>query len=365
MARSPSAQRRPPRAVTGAVGASSAPRGPDDLDDLGRARIRRRVLSRTRPSGPGAADRAFVVLALLAAPAPHLVRILASVALVGAVVASATVASADALPHDPLYGVKLVTEELRLSLAGTPQDRAAVELSMAEHRLAEAERLALEGHHPAALVATSMYGAHLANAAAALAEVERQGPKARLVAVQLQLRLAQHQRRAAGVAGRLAADPQADAVAPVFETIASHPPSTAGLTVSEVIAEHAAVVTERLAKVAERLANAAERRARQQGPRAGSGGPDKGSPVPADDAGDEDEGEGWDDRDEDEVKGKHPDPGSAREAAEKAKREAEKARKAADKAEEAAKGAPKPEGSDVPAQKVERGKDGPPSRLGR
>jgi len=128
-----------------------AAKGPDDLDEAERARIRRRVLA-VVPPRPGIGDRAYGLLALLAAPAPHLVRAIVSFALVAGVVASATVASADALPDEPLYAMKIASEQLRLALAVSPEDRAAVELSMAQHRLAEAERLALSGSAPDVVV---------------------------------------------------------------------------------------------------------------------------------------------------------------------------------------------------------------------
>jgi hypothetical protein len=213
--------------------------------------MRRDVLSGLSARGPSLTDRAYTGLALLAAPAPHLVRVLVSLGLVTALAAGATVASADALPDEPLYGMKVAGEQVRLALARTPEDRAVVQLSMAEHRLAEAERLALAGREPDALVATSAYGTHVANAAAELAAVEQLEPTGRAVVDRLKSRLTEQQTRAAEVATRLAADPISAAVAPVFRTLASAPPSPGTTTVAEQIADHAARVNSQLAAVAE------------------------------------------------------------------------------------------------------------------
>ncbi|GEM_PF-5113427 len=51
-------------------------------------------------------------------------------------------AAASSLPSSPLYSVKLATEQLQLALAFNDETRARVHLALAEHRLAEAERLA-------------------------------------------------------------------------------------------------------------------------------------------------------------------------------------------------------------------------------
>jgi hypothetical protein len=241
------------------VGTPWRPRGPDDLDEDQRARIRYQVMSGLRARKTSLADRVYDAAGILALPAPHIVRALVSAALVVAVVASATVASAESLPEEALYGVKLASEQIRLALAATPVDRAAVELSMAEHRLVEAERLASGGREIDALVATSTYGEHLANAAAALATVERVDPVALPVVDQLKQRLAEQQRRASEVAAYLAADPRSSNSAPVFLTVASNAPALpSGASVAEGIAEHAANVADRIAVVAEQIAVAAE-----------------------------------------------------------------------------------------------------------
>jgi hypothetical protein len=166
--------------------------------------MRRDVLARVEPRSPGFGDHLYNVLTVLAAPAPYIVRAALSGVLVISLVATASVASADALPDEPLYGLKVASEQVRLALAQSPEDRAAVWLSMAEHRLAEAERLAL----------------------------------------------ADQQARAADIAERLRTGSATAQSAPAFDTVASAPPAEASGTISELIAEHAASVTDQVAAAA-------------------------------------------------------------------------------------------------------------------
>jgi len=327
-------------------------RGPDDLDEDQRARIRYQVLASLRGRSITLGDRLYDALALAALPAPHIVRVLVVITILLGILATATVASAQSLPDDALYGLKLAGEQVRLALALTPEDRAAVELSMAEHRLAEAEQLALDGRTSDVLVATSSYGEHLANAAAALATVERVDPNAGAVVDRLRQRVADQQKRAADIARRLAADPGSP-TAPVFRTIASLAPLSVGLLpLSAQIAENAASVTERIASEAARIARGGQAPlarpgadatrssaptatpaptrtpARSDAPRPGAGQPARSPqqatvtprPTPQ------------------ETAKPTSDPRSAAlDAAEKARRDAEKAREAAEKAKEAAK----------------------------
>lgn len=339
------------------------------------------------------ADRLYDALAVVALPAPYLVRLAACAMLVLGLVAGATVASADSLPSDPLYPVKLATEQVRLALAQSAQDRAAVQLSMAEHRLVEAERLALRGRQPEALVAGSTYGADLAGAAADLARIERSGPEAAGVVAQLKQRLSEQQSHASRVATELAGDPGAAAIAPVFRTVASFaPPQPSGVTVSEAIARHAADVAGQLAAAADEIAQASEESSRHDagarpGARAGvAASPDiaapKAPPVadtsPRDAGGEKNSAAGTDNRKDDRAPdarrgpthdasstrqgrkdGAAPtdavraprtgssaparprvDPQAARDAADRAKHEAEKARESAEKAKEAARKVP-------------------------
>lgn len=216
--------------------------------------MRREILTKVVPRGPGLGDHLYAVLSVLAIPAPYIVRTAVAGVLVLSLVATASVASADALPDDPLYGLKVASERVRLTLAQTPEDRAAVWLSMAEHRLAEAERLAVAGREPEALVAASAYGTQLAEAAAELASIERLEETGPTIAARLRERLADQQARAADIAERLRTGTASARSAPAFDTVASAPPAEPSGTLSELIAEHAAKVTDQVAAAAEQRA---------------------------------------------------------------------------------------------------------------
>ena len=220
------------------------------LDPAARARMRRQVLAAIAPSRPTFADHVMTIFVLLAKPTPALLRILA-VALAGAgLLAGATVASADSLPDDALYGFKLAGEQLRLSIASTPEDRAAVGISIAAHRLDEAERLAEIGRDDATIEMTAAYGVSLATAAAELASVETLQPKLAALVAQLQVQLLQQQDRVGATATRLADDPRTAGAAAVLAAVG--PRTGADLVPSAVrIADAAAAVTTRLVAVAE------------------------------------------------------------------------------------------------------------------
>src|ERR1051325_4534947 len=68
--------------------------------------------------------------------------------------AAATSAAASALPGDPLYAVKQVTEAVELRVAPTDSAREAVLLNQADTRVDEAARL-LEGDHAAEAAVTA------------------------------------------------------------------------------------------------------------------------------------------------------------------------------------------------------------------
>lgn len=216
--------------------------------------MRREVLANVAPRAPGFGDHVYAVLTVLAAPAPFIVRAAVSGVLVISLVATASVASADALPDEPLYGLKVASEQVRLALAQSPEDRAAVWLSMAEHRLAEAERLAVAGREPEALVAASAYGTQLAEAAAELASIERLQKSGPTIVARLRERLADQQARASDIAERLRTGTASAQSAPAFDTVASAPPAEASGTISELIARHAASVTDQVAAAAQQRA---------------------------------------------------------------------------------------------------------------
>ncbi|MDO8506189.1 MAG: DUF5667 domain-containing protein [Candidatus Limnocylindria bacterium] len=220
-----------------------APAAPDAY---ARMRMRARVLSGLRPHRPTLADHAWTALWHLGRPAPYIVRSVALAALLAAAGLGATVASADTLPDDLLYPLKLASESLRLTLAGAAEDRAAVEISIAEHRLAEAERLAAAGRTSDALVASAIYSQHMASAAAELApQADSPG-----LGAQLESRFNAQRDRARALATTLSVDVKSARGAQVLALIAS-PTLAPGRTGVERIAETAASLAGDIADAAE------------------------------------------------------------------------------------------------------------------
>src|SRR6185295_17413183 len=213
---------------------------PSGLDALARERMRDRVLGSVRPRRPTIADRAAIAFEVLAKPAPYAVRAIA----VGAL-CIATVAGADTLPNDPLYSLKLAGEDLRLTLAVSAGDRAAVQLSIAEHRLAEAEALATSGRDEDALVASSTYSQQIAQAAAELAELEELQPEVVALAAQLDDRFNEQRARVQLLATKLSADPSTQRASEIMAVVAA-PTLAPGLVGVQRIAETAAGVAEDL-----------------------------------------------------------------------------------------------------------------------
>ncbi len=218
----------------------------DSLDDYTRLRIRARVLGGLRPHGPTLADHAWTALELLARPAPLIARGVALTALLVTLGLGATVASADTLPDDLLYPVKVASESVRLALAAAPEDRAEVELSIAEHRLGEAERLATSGRTSDALVAAAVYSQHIAWAAAELAP----GADTSDLPRQLETRFAAQRDRAQTLASALANDAKSAPAARILSMIAA-PTIASGTSRVERVADTAAGVAAELVKVAE------------------------------------------------------------------------------------------------------------------
>ncbi len=214
-------------------------------DAYTRARMRARILARLEPRQPGLLDHAWTGLELLGLPAPYIVRGVAFGAVMVCLGLSAVVASADTLPDDLLYPLKIASEQVRLALADAPGDRAAVELSIAEHRLGEAEKLAGNGRTSDALVASAMFSQHIASAAAELAP----RPEADLGA-QLEMAFAAQRDRAQVLAATLATDVKSARGAQILAMIAA-PTMAPGTTKIEQVAETAA-------RVAVDLANAAD-----------------------------------------------------------------------------------------------------------
>lgn len=88
--------------------------------------------------------------------------------LVSSMGAGSALATNAALPDDALHNVKTATEQLRLGLARSPEQKVAVLLDIAEARLREAVLLESSDRHAEAGVAVSAYGEHVARAAAQL-----------------------------------------------------------------------------------------------------------------------------------------------------------------------------------------------------
>src|SRR6058998_2450154 len=192
--------------------------GPDGRT---RSRIRARVLFGLHPQDATLVDRLAIAFELLGRPTPYAMRALAVALVVLAIGASTAVVSAGSVADDALYSVKITSEQMRLALATSPEDRAVVELSIAEHRLAEATALATLGDEDNAIVATSEYGEHMANAAAELAQVEALQPETATLVIQLRQRIDEHRATAAAVVARLAEDPNRSSAAAALSALAS------------------------------------------------------------------------------------------------------------------------------------------------
>ena len=248
------------------------------LDPASRVRMRNTVLAALAPAKPTLADRLYSTLLLLGKPAPVLVRALAIAVVAAGLLGGATVASGDSLPDDALYSFKLAGEQLRLAIAVSVPDRAAVELSIAEHRLDEAERLATNGREDDAIVATASYGSSLADAAADLASVESTDPRTAALVTQMQTSLTANQERVAVTVTKLAADPRTAGTAQVLAVVAATASPSKDSPATKV-ADQAAALTARLASVADDRARLADPK-RSDAPRA-SVMPRTDSPSPS------------------------------------------------------------------------------------
>jgi len=216
-----------------------------------RSRIRSRVFRTLRPGPASLADRIAITFEILAKPTPYAMRAFAIALVVVCVGASTALVSAGTVADDPLYSVKIASEQVRLALAATPEDRAIVELSIAEHRLAEAATLATGGYDDDVIVATSEYGEHLANAAAELAQVESITPETATLVTQLQQKIDEHRATAAAVSARLADDPTTAPAAAALAVLATTNVPSRDLSPAAAIAEQAADAADRAATVAE------------------------------------------------------------------------------------------------------------------
>ena len=206
--------------------------------------MRTRVMAQLDPRAQTLRDTAWAILEFIARPAPYIVRGVALACVALCVTLAGFVASADTLPDDLLYPVKIAAEQMRLALADAPADRAAVELSIAEHRLDEAEKLAADGRTSDALVASAFYSEHIATAAAEL------GPDADSdLDAQLESRFSEQRERASSLAMSLSTNEQSASASQVLAMIAAVPLAPANSRV-ERVAESAVTLAADLASAA-------------------------------------------------------------------------------------------------------------------
>jgi hypothetical protein len=92
----------------------------------------------------------------------------AVVLLLGGSLAFSYPVAAASLPGDPLYGEKLALESLRVTLAGSPADRAPLHLDLAAQRAAEVNALVAKGRADLAPTALTGMAAHTEAGLAAL-----------------------------------------------------------------------------------------------------------------------------------------------------------------------------------------------------
>lgn len=223
-------------------------------DGKTRSRIRLRVLNGLRPRQATFTDSFAIAFELLGRPTPYAMRALAIALVVVAIGVSTAAASAGTVADDALYSVKITSEQMRLALATSPEDRAVVQLSIAEHRLAEATALATLGNEDDAIVATSEYGEHMANAAAELAQVESLQPATATLVIQLQQRIDEHRATVAAVLARLAEDPNKASAAAALSALSPRGTRTADLSPAAAIAQDAADTADEAASLAESMA---------------------------------------------------------------------------------------------------------------
>ena len=299
-----------------------------------RSRIRARVLFGLQPRRASIFDRVAIAFELLGSPTPYAMRALGVGLVVVAIGASTALVSSGTVADDALYSVKTTSEQMRLALATSPEDRAVVELSIAEHRLAEATALAALGDEDNAIVATSEYGEHMANAAAELAQVESLQPETAILVIQLQQRIDEHRATAAAVVARLADDPDRASAAAALSAVAARGAQTAGLSPAAAIAQDAADTAEEAASVAERLALPA----RPSNAPASSSETDRNATTPTE----EGTSRGGEATNNDSGRGQSERASKKERAAEFARKAADEAKAAAKKAKEGSRRTPTP-----------------------
>jgi hypothetical protein len=84
-------------------------------------------------------------------------RVAAALVILSMAMGSTIVASANSLPDEPLYPVKLTLENAQLALASTDEARADLELRFASKRVAEVQSAAEQGKHGAVAHGLALY----------------------------------------------------------------------------------------------------------------------------------------------------------------------------------------------------------------
>jgi hypothetical protein len=87
-------------------------------------------------------------------------------------------ASRNALPDEPLYPVKLATEQVRLMTTFSDMDKAELHVRFAEHRVGEIAEMARQGKGDKIPVLTEQVANHLEKVYAAKETREQKGPRA-------------------------------------------------------------------------------------------------------------------------------------------------------------------------------------------
>ena len=307
-------------------------------DSRTRSRIRARVLFGLHPRGASLIDRLAIAFELLGRPTPYAMRAMAFGLVAVAIGASTALVSAGTVADDVLYSVKITSEQMRLSLATSPEDSAVVELTIAEHRLAEATALATLGDEDNAIVATSEYGEHMANAAAELAQVESLQPETAMLVTQLQQRIDEHRATAAAVVARLAEDPTRASAAAALSAVAARGVPVVGLSPAAAIAQDAADTADEAASVAERMAVPAVPAVAIDAPSPSPSQTDRNAPSGSANAGPQ----GGAAASTDSARGQTERASKKERAAEVARKAADEAKAAAKKAKEGSRRTPSP-----------------------
>ncbi|MFN2520034.1 MAG: DUF5667 domain-containing protein [Candidatus Limnocylindria bacterium] len=195
---------------------------------------------------------------------PLAARWAAGLILIGSLSAAAAgPASAGSLPSELLYPVKLAGEAVQTALAFAPQDRTAVELSIASNRLDEARVLMQRGSAQLAIETVGQYIEHLATAAAIAVNAERDHVPSTPAVARLTEQLVQKQVEAREIATALAGYPATSGAAGVLAAVTTPVPPQPGASIALRLAETATTTANQLAEGTEASAPEVSKRARR------------------------------------------------------------------------------------------------------